>query len=860
MNKYLKYIICCLLPLTAVSCFQEDIVEPVGNDDIVLTFDGAAMTKAADTEAEAYVDHVDVLIFDASENKVHHERVVNKGADSFTLAAKRSSFSAGTGYYVYLIANSSAEVSAFNSLVDMDALKTMTQEDPGIMYANSGGDSGHNFLMDAVAYTGTTEPQTPGTVVLNDGVMSNSTYLNATFRRAAAKVVVTINQGTDILFATDVQTQKAAYYMRNTPVSTTVIDGYPINPTLKTPSPAPQNTNFVWDENVITLTAYAYEYNWEDQSIQDKETSLVVNIPVTTVGGGFSENNWYKIPVSQSNSFERNHIYTVTVTVNALGAISPDDPQELDDLIYNVEEWKQVGVTVGDNSNKPAYLQLNTNHVDMYNVNEDNSTLEFASSSEISADGITLLEAYYIDYLDQRVNLENHPKYNVYSQIKATADAGVLNGGITIVSPFVGRTNEEIQNAIAELGEAPTVDMEEPQLPVSPEKTAPDPEEIVERYNQGLSSNSRSRIAYRGEGANVEFYAVANNPNTTARRNVQIAQEEYSAAWAEYSEWENMTQEDKDAALGEYNTALNTYQSQKQLYDAQVAALQEYNMKVQAIYNSSENSHSNAIRYLKFRVTNSTGQTAEFTVNQYPTIYITNDRGHYSYRSDFGGTTYLQAGNPNYSGANWNDRSWSYGEESSGSYFFGSKVALGSEGNYTINYTYWDSFYSSISRETENISTLNNPRMYHVHVTSTSANYIVSKPRLDENNYTESSAENTKLVSPSFMIASQLGATLTPNGGIEQARSHCERYVEVTAVDYDGDGQPEVYDDWRLPTAAEIDIIIQHQDVSDAMAVVLTGSAYYCAYNTNGSGGVIYTKSTGKSGTQTAVRCVRDAY
>jgi hypothetical protein len=143
--------------------------------------------------------------------------------------------------------------------------------------------------------------------------------------------------------------------------------------------------------------------------------------------------------------------------------------------------------------------------------------------------------------------------------------------------------------------------------------------------------------------------------------------------------------------------------------------------------------------------------------------------------------------------------------------------------------------------------------MYHVHVTATSSKYIVARPRLDALGYTESSPENTQLVSPSFMIASQLGATQSPDGGVAQAKSHCEQYIEVAS-----DGT--VYDDWRLPTAAEIDIIIKHQDISDAMAVVLSGPEYYCAYNTDSQGNVIYTKATGKSGTHKAVRCIRDAY
>ena len=105
---------------------------------------------------------------------------------------------------------------------------------------------------------------------------------------------------------------------------------------------------------------------------------------------------------------------------------------------------------------------------------------------------------------------------------------------------------------------------------------------------------------------------------------------------------------------------------------------------------------------------------------------------------------------------------------------FGSKVRTGNEGNYGINYAYYS---EKGTRQVKSINGLNNPRMYHVHVTATSSEYIVGIPRLDDNGYTESSADNTRLVSPSFMIASQLGATQTPDGGIAQARSHCEQYI-----------------------------------------------------------------------------------
>lgn len=838
MNKFFKYIICCLLPLTAISCIQDDIIETVGNDDIVLTFDGAAMTKAADTNDEAYVSHVDVIIFNSSEAKVYNERVQNNGTTSFTLAAKRSSFGSNAGYYVYLVANSNEDISAFDALADVDELRRMVQADNEIMFANV-GDTKHNFLMDAVAYTGNTEPSTPGTVILYDGVDSNSTYLNATFRRAAAKVFVTINKGTNVTFADAANSTSAAYYMRNCPSSTTVIDGYDINPILVTPaSPAAQNKNFVFGADQVTVAAYAYEYNWAQQSIQDKETSLVVNIPMIVTGDGGQQevrtNNWYKVPVSQTSSFERNHIYTVNVTVNALGATNQDTPQTLEDLTYGVVDWSEVGVTVGDATNNPAYLQLNTNHVNMYNVNVDNTTLEFASSSEIAE--IQLLEAYYYNYLDQRIDLsvDANDKYNVYESIDAVAESGALNGIITINSPFVGLSDSEIYDKLGPAPESVSI----PEEPKNPEVSMPDPDDYLKE------DTWRNSYQYIQNGDGTYTFQYRSNYGGGWRRDNE-AQADWESALAVYQAWISLSADEQAAKIAEYQSALAVYNAAVQASQA----LKIYNDTVTSLKGES---HSNAIRYLKFKVTNTDGQTAEFTVNQYPTLYITNEHGWYSYRDDFGGTTYENPGTGVNACSEYNryNDTWSYHvEEEYGSKRFQSKVY--DKENKEVDYYYW----SGSTVKHVDYGELDNHRMYHVHVTATSSLYTVARPRLDSDGYTESSSDNAKLVSPSFMIASQLGATTSP-GSVEEAKSHCSKYVEVTE---EVDGTKNVYDDWRLPTEAEVEIIILHQYKSDAMAEVLSGKRYWCAFTDNGNYYVSNTEST-TSNDNTAVRCVRDVY
>ena len=692
------------------------------NENIVLNL-SSGLTKADHSSTEAFVNHIDIFIFEsvsgAPATGKHYGRYVVNNASSLTLEAKRSDFDQAKRYFVYLVANTTVEEAELAAYTEYNTLLNRIQEDKNLHLSGLNLTSAPKyFLMDAVAK----DANGSSPVQINNGDSSADTVLSAQLKRAAAKVVVNIQAGSRVEFmpySIAEGSEGGLYYIRNLPYQTYLLaeakEAVDITAEVRNTSKS-DSEYFIWspetDKKNVSLTTYVYPHSWSNSSILEEETCVVMNLPLnyTDEQGNVHvyHNSWYKIPMTDDKMFERNNYYEVNINLNRPGAIAESTPVDVDDVHYTVADWVPVVVNVGGEI-RPNYLQLNTNHVDIYNQNSDDSSLSFASSTPIPANGITLLEAYYYNYLDQRVNLQTNDTYKIYSQIKATAQQNVLNGNITINSPF---------------------------------------------------------------------------------------------------------------------------------------------------YSSTQEYHSNAIRYLKFRVQNSSGQTAEFTVAQYPTLYITNEHGLYSYRSDFGGTNYNDGvGTSNRSGANWNNNgSWSYSATADNNYFFGSKVAKASGSSYTINYAYYTTDRNGrVTLNTSAISGLNNPRMYHVHVTATSFQYTVAIPRLDAQGYTESSAENTQLVSPSFMIASQLGATQSPDGGIAQAKSHCEQYIEVTA-----DGS--VYDDWRLPTAAEIDIIINHQDVSDAMAVVLSGPEYYCAYNTDAKGNVIYTKKTGKSGNQTAVRCIRDAY
>lgn len=707
------------------------------------------------TGVEIKVDHIDVLIFGEDGSKKHHERVNGSetGSGTIALTAKRSDFAADTKYWVHLIANSKAEESVFAAEdFDRNTLLGMTQEDDEIHMTGCPSAEGvpQAFLMDGVAYLkgdAEPEPTAAGPVVLNNGNKSDDTKLQVTLRRAAAKLVIRINKGRFVEFNNESGT-RAGYYLRNMPYTTSVVAGVGAEAALRTPT-LTDNAYFRWTQDVedgpytlITVTAYAYAHTWENESALEKETRLIVNIPMYAIlhdaddnyideEGNLSdapvkvghENSYYQIPVCRGKALERNTCYEVSLTLNVPGGTEPSDPVELEPIEYEVRDWDEKTIDIGGESDRPTYLYVNEEEFEMHNMNEDYTTLQFTSSSEVE---VEITGVYYYDKFGQRQNL-NTQQQNA-AHISAKPDPG-LTGKIDIKS------------------DVPT---------------------------------------------------------------------------------------------------------------------------------------NNTIRYIELRVTNADKATPRtVTIAQYPLEYITNVQSKYSYRDDFKinnarPTTYEYMGDRIYgislatgNISNWNgqydyeasERGWFGSESNTSSGFFRSKfVSRVTNGKSTILHYYWNANNQLSTSSTGEY----NGRLYHIRITATSNEHTIGVPRLieDENNLglmvTDPGSGNALLVSPSFMIASSLGGFMLgagnltlddSNNSLRVAREHCANYVEVAE-----DGT--VYDDWRLPTEAELKIIMNFQgtenEEADAIDYLLNAAYYYSA-----SGRVSNSKQNMNG---TGVRCVRDVY
>ena len=252
---------------------------------------------------------------------------------------------------------------------------------------------------------------------------------------------------------------------------------------------------------------------------------------------------------------------------------------------------------------------------------------------------------------------------------------------------------------------------------------------------------------------------------------------------------------------------------------------------------------NNVPKYIRISVENQQGVTDTLFVEQYPLEYFTSEQSWYSYVDD--GTL----GQPNSS-------CFSYEQAPTRKSNNDDRIYVGSGGGYVIGF--WDlQFFSMVVYSTNATNgesviyqyyynnpinglwhdndwnlqlytdwslfggkpvtvNLNNARIYHLYMTSTNdmtlpgnsadssdSEYRLGIPQTDSNGYTVNTADNNKLVSPSLMVASQLGCTKAW-GNRSEVELHCKQYVEKTAAGV-------VYDDWRLPTRAEMDVLTYYQ-------------------------------------------------
>lgn len=235
-------------------------------------------------------------------------------------------------------------------------------------------------------------------------------------------------------------------------------------------------------------------------------------------------------------------------------------------------------------------------------------------------------------------------------------------------------------------------------------------------------------------------------------------------------------------------------------------------------------------KYIVLTLKNAEGTEATVKYKQSPLIETQNFFGDYSSRSE---------------------SNWAYREPNGNLVSSGRKTYDYRGGYYAKYYNngYINFFYDN------SYSGKQNNRMYIIQVSSTkNSDYNIAHANTDASGYTKD-----KVVSPAFMIASQLGTVSSGAFNQENARQHCNTYREVQK-EKESNVQV-IYDGWRLPTEAEIKFIVDFQKESfktndgttkKPIQPVLQGERYYTLNNST------VETNIQNAGSGTYVRCVRD--
>lgn len=684
---------------------------------------------------------------------------------------------------------------------------------------------------------------------------SNVYTIRVELTRLAAKIEISLDleftpstteiNGTNYQYPTNDDIAQLHYSVHNYATNARVLPGNDDTFEYTIASAAETSLKFM-DKNdsgksVPKIIAYTYPTEWSNDILKETYVILNAQLKSTTDQGEDPQylNNYYKIPLRLSTDdnkkLERNHWYKVKATITAKGNATPDKPVEVTNVQYEVAPWYDTNIDI--NGDTPLYLELSEYDVVMRNV--DTYDLTFASSSQIVKDltsqkaEIEITEIYYKNKYGKKIDLTGNNE--IMGKTFLSVDGG-LNGHLVIHSPI--------------------------------------PENKTIRYITLTVKNAQYNESDQGTHSCIKTVTIKQYPleYITGISGLYSYLDENTGAWPT-----GLYQLNYDSWAVDENTELR-YTINKSLKDSAIV--------------KGLNGHigDNKEMKSKFYVENGNGEGRIFRIDlSYLKDYEKVPAGRGKYNNVY---TYEGKEKGNYTitatESAWGD----YIRDDKGNYI---EKNVDGEGGYTLeiknagkNKGYYSHSYISQqggnyirTKDTDFIpnlvyylednGTASNNQMYHVVITSTSGDYQLGRPIMSKDTDKKDivdpkNPDNDKLVSPSFMLASQLGNSSTISW--EDAKNQCKNYVEVGI-------NGEVYDDWRLPTAAEINIIIKYQtnskvNTQDDRAVMdyvlnyegqsnpdywVSSSNYFMNIPASGAGTLEKEES---SEAEHRVRCVRD--
>ena len=593
----------------------------------------------------------------------------------------------------------------------------------------------------------------------------------------------------------------------------------------------PDNT-----KNSFALVTYTYPVDWSSDN--SRIPYILLSVFYTRNSDGDQLRSYYRIPICDEHtvtSIDRNHVYIVDVEIASLG--SSNESLEAKDeelrIEYHVIPWTETNMTQEATTVKISDTKYLTILPTEYILKGDNTQsvdmLWYASVS--TADGRIVdidpssLSVSYVNYLGNTVD------------IKGTVTKQVRNDSGTLVTATDANTDGKRDIVITSTApNGSTAKGETIKITLSPNG-------IIKVESEALASRAIKDFQFKVYLKN----ATGVDPVTITIRHFPLDNiQSYTGAWS--SRWDGLPVTPRMEYTNSLSVAqgwgsYETFSNPSVSYSSYIA------------YSGTKTNNGANTTLTDQQKTNIFGSSSNNTIYSSGATSLENAReyeGKYYWVTRSGGGyggytyTYHVADTFTLTGT-------VYGHmvtiPSTGSWVeWGGKDGTVSEGIFYAKVYYNGQCYAISDHDSRGsaYTNLTNNHMYVLQITSTSDKYVLGKPVLDGNYQSQD-----RVVSPAFMIASQLGA-VTPTESPTTASTHCGTYMEVEA------GTGKRFVGWRLPTKQEVEVIIDYQNgtnTSNVTMVEVLGGKYYWALD--GTAAYVSTGDQG-SANNAYVRCVRD--
>lgn len=882
-------IVCTLFCFICLSCSDEKGNPLASSTETGLTLqinagqntftraDGTTPTSSAESALDNVIRYLDVFIFDSETGDLVPDCYFHFGdgsniVDPVCLISGnwKNRFQGHETCDVYVIANLHIHSSGNNtaSETDLEQIQTLSDlqqlvDEYKNIYQSVSQDSKMPFTMSGYRM---------GWELAKS---SNVYTIRVELTRLAAKIEISLDleftpstteiNGTNYQYPTNDDIAQLHYSVHNYATNARVLPGNDDTFEYTIASAAETSLKFM-DKNdsgksVPKIIAYTYPTEWSNDILKETYVILNAQLKSTTDQGEDPQylNNYYKIPLRLSTDdnkkLERNHWYKVKATIRAKGNATPDKPVEVTNVQYEVAPWYDTNIDI--NGDTPLYLELSEYDVVMRNV--DTYDLTFASSSQIVKDPtdvtsqkaeIEIKEIYYKNKYGKKIDLTNDE--NIIDNTYLSVEGG-LNGHLVIHSPIP--VNKTIRYITLTVKNAQYVESNSGTH--SCIKTV-----TIKQYPLEYITGIAGLYSYLDEYTG----AWPTNSSNTILSYLEYSGDNYvynGTIQKEIIHGFNDTISGLDGKIGNKVDMKSKFYVENNNNEGRIFRIDYSYVKTYEQVSSLQDLEENATVYVRKYM-------LEKDKTKYDVLVPENEEKKYQItakKQEGGdyinvGDEYIQVqdGTGHYTIERKSNKNGTYID------VYG-KTKDTNESNY-IYYAYYKDL--PLSYYLEDNGTASNNQMYHVVITSTSGDYQLGRPIMSKDTDNKDivdpkNPDNDKLVSPSFMLASQLGNSSTISW--EDAKNQCKNYVEVGI-------NGEVYDDWRLPTAAEINIIIKYQtnskvNTQDDRAVMdyvlnyegqsnpdywVSRSNYFMHIPASGEG----TLQGGSSDAEHRVRCVRD--